>query len=154
MKKMIQVAAVVAVAAGLAGCGPQGMNNQTGGALAGGALGGILGATLFHGDGQVAGIIGGTLLGGLLGSHVGASMDRQDQMNMQRAIVRTPVNQEATWTNNRRHATYTVTPLRNYKNKRGRYCREYDTTVTVGGKKQSAYGKACRKPDGSWQIVS
>lgn len=154
MNKVIKFSAVAAVAAALAGCGPQGMNNETGGALAGGVMGGILGGMLFHGDGQVAGVIGGTLLGGLLGSRVGAYMDRQDQINMQRAIIHTPVDQEATWTNKRRHATYTVTPLRNYHGKNGRYCREYQTTVTVNGKKQSAYGKACRQPDGSWHIVN
>ncbi|KLN60790.1 hypothetical protein WH96_09955 [Kiloniella spongiae] len=31
-------------------------------------------------------------------------------------------------------------------------CREYQTKVLVGGKKENAYGTACLKPDGSWQI--
>ena len=49
-KSILQFAAVGVFATALVGCGPQGMNNETGGALAGGAMGGILGATLFHGD--------------------------------------------------------------------------------------------------------
>ena len=32
------------------------------------------------------------------------------------------------------------------------YCREYQTQVTIAGQPQNAYGTACRKPDGSWQI--
>ncbi|MEE8203551.1 MAG: hypothetical protein V3R74_07315, partial [Alphaproteobacteria bacterium] len=32
-------------------------------------------------------------------------------------------------------------------------CREYQTTVNVGGQVEQAYGTACRQPDGSWQIV-
>jgi surface antigen len=36
----------------------------------------------------------------------------------------------------------------------GAYCREYQTTVTVGGKSEQAYGTSCRQPDGSWQIVN
>ncbi len=32
------------------------------------------------------------------------------------------------------------------------HCREYQTKVLVGGKKENAYGTACLKPDGSWQI--
>lgn len=34
------------------------------------------------------------------------------------------------------------------------YCREFTKVVTIGGQAQSAYGQACRQPDGSWQIVS
>jgi hypothetical protein len=32
-------------------------------------------------------------------------------------------------------------------------CREYQTTVTIGGKPQKAYGRACRQPDGTWKQV-
>jgi surface antigen len=46
-----------------------------------------------------------------------------------------------------------VTPSRVYKNNRGDYCREYTQTIFVGGKEQQAYGKACRQPDGNWEIV-
>ena len=35
----------------------------------------------------------------------------------------------------------------------GRYCREYQSTATIGGQSQQTYGMACRQPDGSWQIV-
>ncbi len=35
----------------------------------------------------------------------------------------------------------------------GRYCREYQNTVKVGGNRQSSYGTACQQPDGSWEIV-
>lgn len=30
-------------------------------------------------------------------------------------------------------------------------CREYETTVSIGGKPQKAYGRACRQPDGTWK---
>jgi hypothetical protein len=32
-------------------------------------------------------------------------------------------------------------------------CREYAVPITVGGKEEIAYGKACQQPDGTWQIV-
>ena len=48
----------------------------------------------------------------------------------------------------------TVTPTRTYKDDSGTYCREYQTTVTVGGEEQKAYGTACRQPDGQWKIMS
>jgi hypothetical protein len=30
-------------------------------------------------------------------------------------------------------------------------CREYQTTITIGGKDEKAYGRACRQPDGTWK---
>lgn len=35
----------------------------------------------------------------------------------------------------------------------GTYCREYQQTVTVGGRLQDSYGTACQQPDGSWKIL-
>ena len=35
----------------------------------------------------------------------------------------------------------------------GQQCREYQRTVTIDGKTETAYGTACRQPDGSWKII-
>lgn len=35
----------------------------------------------------------------------------------------------------------------------GRQCREFQHTVTIGGRTEQAYGIACRQPDGSWEVV-
>lgn len=40
-----------------------------------------------------------------------------------------------------------------YTDPSGRYCREYQSTVTVGGTAQPSYGTACLMPDGQWRIV-
>jgi len=40
-----------------------------------------------------------------------------------------------------------------YLDRLGRYCREYQSTVIVGGMVRPSYGTACLQPDGSWQIV-
>lgn len=32
-------------------------------------------------------------------------------------------------------------------------CREFQTTVTIGGKPEKAYGRSCRQPDGTWKQV-
>jgi hypothetical protein len=34
------------------------------------------------------------------------------------------------------------------------HCREFTTSVRIGGKLQKAWGTSCLQPDGSWQIVS
>ena len=36
----------------------------------------------------------------------------------------------------------------------GRYCREVTKRVTIDGRLENAYGKACYQPDGSWQWVA
>ncbi|QCO03798.1 hypothetical protein [Azospirillum argentinense] len=41
-----------------------------------------------------------------------------------------------------------------YTARNGQLCREYQTTVMVGGLAQPGYGTACRQPDGSWRVVN
>jgi hypothetical protein len=36
----------------------------------------------------------------------------------------------------------------------GRYCREFQQEVAIGGKNEQAYGTACQNPDGSWEVIS
>ena len=47
----------------------------------------------------------------------------------------------------------TFTPTRTYRTADDRNCREYQTTVTVGGRNRDAYGTACRQGDGTWKIT-
>ena len=48
---------------------------------------------------------------------------------------------------------YTV-PQSTYQAPSGQYCREYQTTIVVNGRPESAHGTACREPDGSWRVAS
>jgi len=41
-----------------------------------------------------------------------------------------------------------------YRTSDGRYCREYQAQVIVGGVPQPSYGTACQQPDGSWRVVN
>jgi surface antigen len=149
MKKIAICVLASAITFGIAGCQPG--NNVPGSTAVGAIAGGMLGSALFHGSGQWAGILGGAVLGGIVGNQIGQSMDRRDRMNMQSAIVNTPVGQEASWTNSKTHRSYVVRPVKSFR-KKGRYCREFQTRIKVAGKWQQGYGRACRQPDGSWKI--
>lgn len=156
MKKWLLAGMITVMTFEMVGCTPG--NNVPGSTAAGALAGGLIGNELFHGKNAFAGVLAGALVGGIVGNKIGNYMDEQDKINMQSAIVNTPVNQQATWTSNNagpngQPVTYTVKPVKNYTSDH-RYCREYQTTVTVGGKAQQAYGKACRQPDGSWKVVS
>ncbi|MFM2043407.1 MAG: hypothetical protein RLY86_1983 [Pseudomonadota bacterium] len=39
-----------------------------------------------------------------------------------------------------------------YQDRRGRFCREYQTTGMIGGRNERLYGTACLQPDGSWRF--
>ncbi len=126
-----------------------------GGAALGGIGGGIAGAQIGKGTGNIAAIIGGTLIGAALGGYVGSyldRMDRQDKVTLNKTLEHQPTGQTVAWNNPDTNTAYAVTPTKTYMHQE-RYCREYQTEVVVGGNIEKAYGTACRKPDGQWEVV-
>lgn len=132
------------------------INKSDIGTLAGAIGGGVIGSNIGGGKGKIAGTIGGALLGGLIGNNIGKSLDNADlaayNSTSQRAMETAQPGQALPWSNPNSGNSGVVTPGNYYQTPQGQYCREYQQSVTVGGKKQSGYGKACRQPDGSWQI--
>tara|TARA_R110000868_G_scaffold64985_7_gene195039 strand:- start:4363 stop:4845 length:483 start_codon:yes stop_codon:yes gene_type:complete len=152
-KFMIPLVAASALA--LAGCAGQGQK-QTGGTLVGAAAGGLLGSQFGGGTGKIAATALGVLAGAWLGNEVGASLDNADKAAMrqssQYALEATKTGHTSNWSNPDSGNSGSVTPTKTYKTAEGEYCREYQQTVTVGGKTQDAYGTACRQPDGTWKV--
>jgi surface antigen len=124
------------------------------GAVLGGATGGILGANVGRGTGRTAAIIGGTVIGILVGGSIGERLDELDQACIGQVLEHGPTGRPVQWQNPDLGSTYSVKPVETFQDAGGRYCREYQTTVTVGGRKQDAYGTACRQPDGSWELMN
>ena len=46
-----------------------------------------------------------------------------------------------------------TTPGRRYKH-RDMQCREFTSTIYIDGKPETARGKACRRPDGTWKQMN
>lgn len=138
--------------------GGGGVSKQDFGTILGGVGGAVVGSQFGKGSGRVATTAVGTLLGAAIGSSVGASLDRADMtyfnQTSQRALETGQPGQALPWNNPKSGNSGVVIPQAPYKNDAGQYCREYQNKITVGGQTQSAYGTACRQPDGSWQIVS
>ena len=132
-------------------------NKQGAGTGIGAVAGGLLGAQFGKGPGKLlfAGL--GAVAGGLVGNSIGKSMDDTDKMMAERAsqkaLESTPSGNSIAWTNPDNGHSGTITPTKTYKQNDGGYCREYSQTVTIAGKQQQAYGKACRQQDGAWKIV-
>jgi surface antigen len=126
------------------------------GTLGGAAAGGLIGSQIGHGSGNAAATLTGVLLGGFLGNHLGSTIDDADQRRAAAAEQRAytaPVGQQITWNNPQNGNSGTIVPVRDGYAATGAYCREFQQTITVGGERQQAYGKACQQPDGSWKIV-
>lgn len=122
------------------------------GGVIGGAAGGYVGSQFGKGDGKLATTAAGALLGFIVGKNVGENMDNLDVRCTGYALEAAPDNQKVVWRNPNNGGEYEVTPTRTYQSG-NQYCREYTTRATIGGKTENVYGKACRNPDGSWQIV-
>ena len=130
---------------------------QTVGTGLGAVVGGLAGSQIGSGSGRDIAIGAGVLLGALAGSEVGRSLDRADQLYMQRAqtqALSAPVGETIYWNNPESPNSGSYKTVRDGVKSSGEYCREFQQTITVDGREQSAYGTACQQPDGSWKIVN
>lgn len=87
-----------------------------------------------------------------------ATLDEPEQMAMsdtfQYALENNPSNEVSNWVNPDTGHSGAVVPVKTYTNELGQPCREFVTTIVIGGQEEQGYGTACRQPDGSWQIVA
>lgn len=123
------------------------------GSVAGGVAGGLLGSQIGSGSGQVVATVVGAFAGAVLGGKIGEHMDRQDKINMERALETSPTGKKISWKNPDSGHQYSVTPTRTYY-RQEQPCREYTTYANIGGKQEQIYGKACRQADGSWRVMN
>ncbi len=158
MNKLVaKCSAAMVAGALLVGCSTQNTGpNETGGTLIGAAAGGLVGSQFGSGSGKLAATGIGVLLGGLIGNNVGKQMDANDRaraLQAQQAAYAAPVGQKIVWNNPDNGHSGTVVPVREGSDASGNYCREFQSTVMIGGQPQQAYGTACRQADGSWKVV-
>jgi surface antigen len=122
------------------------------GAALGGAAGGLIGSNIGKGQGRAVATVGGVLVGLFVGGKIGHNMDQVDQACAGQALERVPDGQTVVWQGQNQDG-YWVTPQRTYQASDGDYCREYTSEAVIAGQRRQTYGTACRRADGSWQIV-
>lgn len=120
------------------------------GAVAGGAIGAGIGTAIDNGGAEGA-IIGG-LLGVIIGSEIGRHMDERDRRRIHRSLEHSPSGRTTEWTNPDTGYHYAVTPQAAYDGRGGRPCREFVLTSDEYG--NPVTGTACRRRDGSWEMVN
>ena len=154
--KSSHIVLVAVTALALAGC-TEGREKEEFGTILGGIGGAAIGSQIGGGSGRIIAAAAGTLLGAFAGRELGKSLDKDDAAAAQKAqntAHTAPIGQQITWSNPETGHTGTVTPTRQGTDQSGNQCREYQSTVTIGGKTEQAYGTACRQADGSWKVVN
>ena len=161
------------------GCGSQG--DQALGAIAGAVIGGVIGGQFGNdGDDRAIGAVAGALLGGATGASAASGGNCDDRYAARSydayepAYQPEPVYQGEDY--GYREDVYSdafetadpyervgfdepgygrgyVEPEGQYRDARGRTCRNYTQTIYINGRRQTAEGTACRNRDGSWRIV-
>ncbi|MSO76867.1 MAG: glycine zipper 2TM domain-containing protein [Alphaproteobacteria bacterium] len=156
--KKVAIGMVAAMALLAAGCEQNAGGKQVGGTLIGAGTGAFIGSRIGGGSSRLAATAIGGLLGAVIGSEIGKSLDRADQLHAERAYGQAfetyPTGQASGWRNPDSGNYGSVTPMRNYQRQDGTPCREFQQTITVGGRTEQGYGTACRQSDGSWRVVS
>jgi surface antigen len=123
-------------------------------------LGGLLGNVPDTDASAKPTVISGRLLGGPYFVHLEASDKKRARRAAATAFDRLPSGQTKIWRNPENGHWGTLTPTRTYVNADGRYCRDYDQTVTLGGQEYQANGTVChdagtgKGPAGGWRVVS
>ena len=150
MSKIVLVSTFVLALLQLSACT---VSRQESGAVMGAVVGGVVGNQVGGGRGKDLATAVGVFAGAMAGSNIGKSLDALDAANTQRALESSRTGYATSWVNPDSGNAYSVTPTRTYQANSGRYCREYQSSVTIDGRRENAYGTACRRPDGSWEII-
>ena len=142
-----------------AGCATDMENNpkETLGKIFGAGLGALTGSQVGSGKGQLAAVAIGALAGAWMGGELGKSLDKADKAYMQRttqdSLEYAKAGATSTWRNPDSGNSGTITPTQTYRKASGENCRTFEQAIYVDGKEETATGRACRQPDGTWKIV-
>ncbi len=147
--------AVLLIPGLLSACGPG--RKQDTGTIVGAVAGGLIGSQVGKGKGQVPAAIVGAFLGGVIGNEIGSRMDESDRRAAMQAQYRAlefgAPGTATPWRNPQNGHHGTIVPGQPYQNT-GQHCRDYTHTIYINGQPETARGRACRNPDGTWQRIS
>lgn len=149
---------VLALYALVAACASDAGRNEQIGTIVGAGAGVLIGSQIGDGDTRLLAMAIGALAGSQLGGYVGRQLDKKDREKMQattqNALESAEAGQTANWSNENSGNSGTITPQERFSTAGGSVCREFQQTVTTAGETATAYGTACKQPDGSWKVVS
>ena len=151
---------VAGLATATSGCGEVG-DNEAAGTLLGGIAGAVVGNQFGDGEGRTAATALGAVIGAMVGGNVGKSLDETSRKRAgaatHQALETASIGETITWENpdNSAGPAYGTSKVtRQGADSEGRTCREFQQTVTIGGRQEQSYGTACRDANGDWKLVT
>jgi surface antigen len=127
-------------------------NREAIGAAIGGAVGGIIGSKVGEGGARTVATIIGTVLGAVMGAKLGEILDEADRACIGHALELVRDETRVSWVNPEAGVSYLLKPLGGYRS-HGMPCREFSMRVTRAGRSETRQGRACRKAEGTWEMV-
>ena len=151
-----KISGVVLAVLLLGGCAQTGPNETTG-MILGGATGAVVGSMFGGGTGTLVGTAIGTAIGSSIGANVGRQLDVAAKQQHEYAVARSlSSGNTITWNTvqhpSERKSSGRVEVLRSTRDGYNRLCREFQQTITIGGKTTTGYGTACQDRAGNWVI--
>lgn len=132
------------------------VSNETIGTVLGALGGALLGSQIGGGNGQVVAAIVGGAAGAWIGNRLGSSLDenaRRARADAAGKAVEAPVGQSIMWSDPRSQSSGTVVPRSQQTRADGRVCREFEETIRIGSREETATATMCREPDGTWKAI-
>ncbi len=153
-RKSIYLGVVLAATVTLTACDSQ---NELAGTVIGATVGGVVGDQFGDGSGNKVATAVGAMVGAYVGQRLGAQLDETSRLRANAAAQRAlSTGEEIYWENPNNAggaASGSFIPKRSGVTASGRECREYTTTIIVGGREEQGYGTACLSPSGDWEVV-
>ena len=154
MKKIIFVISVIILSA----CKSSEIGSIVGGSI-GGVVGGNLGSEVSNKLGRVVGTGVGIYLGSEFGSKMFSKINEDSQRKLNdttQDVLETGVDGDVGRWNNPSDNSYGEFKVEEtkYIHELDTTCRFFTQTINHRGKKEVVKGKACRKPNGSWEVKS
>jgi surface antigen/Ni/Co efflux regulator RcnB len=128
------------------------------GVIGGAVIGGLLGNVLGHGGGRTGATVAGVVVGGAVGAALTSHLNCEDRGYAYKTYVngfnagRPNAKYEWRNPNNGNYGEFQVRDY--YKDPDGFRCANYTQRIYVNGRPETASGRACKQPDGSWAIMS
>ncbi|MCB9946344.1 MAG: hypothetical protein H6842_00795 [Rhodospirillaceae bacterium] len=79
--------------------------------------------------------------------------EQMAERTLQSALEVTVSEESSRWHNPSTGAAGSITPVRTYRTVSGRYCREYEETITTNGNTETYRDTACRDQQGVWHTL-
>ena len=157
---MHAITSALAAVALTSGCATM-SESATAGTVLGGVAGAVVGNQFGKGSGRTAATALGAIIGATAGRNIGKSLDETSQARAgaaaEQALETAAVGSPITWENPDNAegpARGSATVTRQGTDTEGRTCREFQQTVTIGGREEQSYGTACRDANGDWKPTS